>query len=105
MDASPKEAFYYRTAHGYCPCEEWIESFKDRKGSAKIRAKIARARAGNLGKCGTVGHGVLELKIDFGPGYLLYFGEHGNKIIILLCGGDKSTQEKDIKLAHTYWTD
>lgn len=105
MEATPKEAFYYRMTSGRCPCEEWLESLRDRKGAARIRAKIARARAGNLGKCRTVGQGVFELKIDFGPGYRVYFGEHGNTVIILICGGDKDTQDKDIKLAHDYWVD
>lgn len=63
MEATPKEAFYYREASGQCPCEEWLESLRDRKGAAKIRARIARARAGNLGKCDTVGQGVLETKL------------------------------------------
>lgn len=78
---------------------------KDRMGRARIRARIARARAGNLGKCEPVGEGVFEPKIDFGPGYRVYFGEVGAAIIILLCGGDKSTQAKDIKAAHDYWAD
>ena len=105
MEAVPKEAYYYQTASGRSPCERWLEALRDRKGAAKIRARIARARAGNLGQCDPVGKGVFEIKIDFGPGYRLYFGEIGKTVIILLCGGDKSTQARDIKLAHEYWTD
>jgi len=105
MHATPKEAYLYRFQSGRCPFEEWLDSMRDRMGRAKIRARIARARAGNLGKCEPVGGGVFELKIDFGPGYRVYFGEVGDTIIILLCGGDKSTQTKDIKAAHDYWAD
>jgi putative addiction module killer protein len=105
MEATPKEAYLYQTASGQCPFEEWLESLRDRKGAAKIRVRIARARVGNLGSCNTVGQGILEFKIDFGPGYRVYFGEIGKTIIILLCGGGKSTQAKDIALAHKYWVD
>lgn len=105
MRVTPKEAYLYRLPSGRCPAEEWLESLKDHRGRAKVRARIARARAGNLGKCGSVGGGVFELKIDFGPGYRVYFGEVGEAMIILLCGGDKSTQARDIKAAHAYWAD
>lgn len=74
-------------------------------GRAKIRARIARVRAGNLGNCEPEGGGVFELKIDFGPGYRVYFGEVGETIVILLRGGDKSTQIKDIKAARDNWAD
>lgn len=105
MDAALKETYIYQAETGRCPFDEWLESLKDRKGRAKVRARIARLRTGNLGKCGAVGKGVLELKIDFGPGYRVYFGEVGHAVVILLCGGDKSTQAKDIRLAHDYWAD
>ena len=105
MHITPKEAFLYRLQSGRCPFEEWLESMRDRVGRAKIRARIARVRVGNLGKCEPVGAGLFELKIDFGPGYRVYFGEVGETIVILLCGGDKSTQTKDIKEAHDYWAD
>jgi putative addiction module killer protein len=62
-----------------------------------------RLEKGNFGNCKPVGEGVLELKINFGPGYRLYFAEDGPNIIVLLIGGDKSTQSKDIKSAQNYW--
>jgi len=105
MDVTPKETFSYQSLLGRCPFEKWLEALKDRAGRAKIRARITRARAGNLGKCASVGEGVFELKVDFGPGYRVYFGEVGDAIIVLLCGGDKSSQVKDIKVAHEYWAD
>jgi len=60
---------------------------------------------GNLGHCRSVGGGVVELKIDFGPGFRIYFGQDGDKIIVLLVGGDKRTQPTDIKRAKEYWVD
>lgn len=71
----------------------------------KIQARLARVRLGNLGDCASVGEGVLELKINFGPGYRVYFGQDGVEVIILLCAGDKSTQNSDIKKAKTYWSE
>jgi putative addiction module killer protein/probable addiction module antidote protein len=65
---------------------------------------IARLRAGNFGKCRAVGEGVLESKIDFGPGIRIYCGIEGD-IVVLLCGGDKSSQEFDIKQAKDFWRD
>lgn len=105
METSPKEAYVYQTDSGRCPFEEWLEALKDGRGRAKIRAKIARVRAGNLGSCASVGKGVSELKVDSGPGYRVYFGQVGQEIVILLCAGDKSTQAKDIRRAHDYWMD
>jgi putative addiction module killer protein len=60
---------------------------------------------GNFGNCRFVGEGVYELKIDYGGGYRIYFGQVGIKIILLLCGGDKSTQDQDIQQAKKYWKD
>ena len=105
MDAEPRDVEYYETQQGRVPCREWIDSLKDRRARAKIWARIDRVRLGNLGHCGSVGSGVMELKIDYGPGYRVYFGQVGSKLIILLCGGDKSTQQNDIAVAHSYWAD
>lgn len=60
-------------------------------------------RHGNFGKCEPVGLGISELKINYGPGYRVYFGRAGDRIVLLLCGGDKSTQNKDIREAYDYW--
>lgn len=90
---------------GRQPVEEWLAGLKDVRGRAKIRARINRFRAGNPGKYRTVGPGVMELKIDFGPGYRLYYAKVGDKIILLLCGGDKSSQSADIKTAGEYLSD
>ncbi|MEG4090340.1 type II toxin-antitoxin system RelE/ParE family toxin [Microcoleus sp. Pol12B4] len=68
-----------------------------------IEQRLDRVRLGNLGNSKSVGEGVCELKIDFGPGYRVYFGQLGSTIVLLLCGGDKSTQEQDIRKAKEYW--
>ncbi len=78
---------------------------KDIKTRAKIDIKIARFRLGNFGDSKSLGQGVYELRIHFGPGYRIYYGLDGQMIVLLLCGGDKSTQKKDIKKAKTFWED
>ena len=87
------------------PYLEWLEDLKDIKARAKIKVRIDRLRMGNLGDHRSVGNGVLELKIDFGPGYRIYFGRDGSDLVLLLCGGNKSTQARDIVEAKKYWLD
>lgn len=77
----------------------WLQSLKDRQAKAKIFDRILRLADGNPGKSRSVGAGVVELKIDFGPGYRVYYVQRGEVFVLLLCGGDKSTQEKDIQIA------
>lgn len=69
----------------------------------EIRQRIARIRLGNLGDARSVGEGVQELRIHFGPGYRVYFGRDGDAVVILLCGGDKGSQDRDVARAHEYW--
>lgn len=103
MTTNKKELIIYETSSGKAPFEVWLDSLKDIKGRAIIRARLDRLEYGNPGKYAAVGHGVCELKIDFGPGYRVYFGEDGKTVVILLCGGNKSTQKKDISRAYHYW--
>ena len=77
----------------------WLNGLRDRQGRAKILARIDRLEEGNPGNTRSVGAGVVEMKIDFGPGYRVYFVQHGDVVIVLLCGGDKSTQDDDIRRA------
>jgi putative addiction module killer protein len=77
----------------------WLTALRDRQGRAKIMARIDRLEEGNPGKTRSVGAGVVEMKIDFGPGYRVYYVQRGEVVIVLLCGGDKSTQEKYIQRA------
>lgn len=79
--------------------EAWFEGLSDARAKARITARIRRAEQGNLGDCGPVGEGVSEMRIQFGPGYRVYLIQRGLEIVILLGGGNKSTQRKDIKSA------
>jgi putative addiction module killer protein len=82
---------------------QWLSGLKDVQGRAKILIRIRRAGLGNFGECEPVGEGVSEMKIDFGPGYRVYFAQEGRVVYLLLCGGDKSTQKADIKHAKAMW--
>jgi putative addiction module killer protein len=77
----------------------WLRALKDANAVARIAARIRRLEFGNLGDVKPVGEGVSELRIDYGPGYRIYFIQQGNTVVILLCGGDKRTQNKDIRAA------
>jgi putative addiction module killer protein len=79
--------------------DKWFDGLKDTKGRFRIQARIDRAELGNFGDCEPVGEGVSEMRIHFGPGYRVYFAQRGAVIVLLLVGGDKSTQAKDIKAA------
>jgi len=94
----------YLTPNGKSPFREWLEGL-DRPVAARIQARIYRFELGNLGDAKGVGDGVFEARFDFGPGYRLYFGRDGGTFIILLCGGDKDTQNKDIRRAKELWAD
>lgn len=79
--------------------DKWLISLKDEKGKARIVARIRSAELGNLGDVEPIGDGVSEMRVHYGPGYRVYFRKKGKVLIILLLGGDKSTQSKDIKKA------
>ena len=96
------ELLLYRTGKSV-PFSEWLASLKDARAVGIIRARLNRIRLGNFGDCRPVGGGVEELRIDFGPGYRLYYGRLGSMVVVLLCGGDKKTQGKDIVMAQERW--
>lgn len=79
--------------------DNWFIKLRDRQAQNRIQARIDRAESGNVGDSEPVGEGVSEMRIHYGPGYRVYFVQQGIEIVILLSGGDKSTQSKDIKLA------
>jgi putative addiction module killer protein len=93
----------YEQRRGKSAFLDWLLNLKDVKARALIRARINRLELGNFGDCKSVGAGVLELRVSFGPGYRLYFGRDGNTVVVLLCGGDKGSQTKDISKAKLFW--
>ncbi len=105
MEATPKEVRIYVAQDGLRPFREWLDSLKDIKAVTKIERRLERLELGNFGDVKSVGDGVSELRINYGPGYRVYFGQLGTKIVLLLCGGDKSTQAQDITKAQQYWSD
>jgi putative addiction module killer protein len=95
----------YQTAEGKIPLTAWLEGLRDGATRARIVARLDRLKAGLLGDWKSIGNGVFELRIDHGPGYRVYYGQERKALILLLCGGDKSTQAKDIETAYAYWKD
>ncbi|MGI9157190.1 MAG: type II toxin-antitoxin system RelE/ParE family toxin [Marmoricola sp.] len=77
--------------------DRWLRKLKDRRAAARVLVGVDRLAAGNPGDVKPVGGGISELRIDYGPGYRVYYLQEGDKLILLLCGGDKSTQDSDIK--------
>ncbi len=99
------ELLEYVNEDGKNVFHEWLLKLKDKAARARIRVRLNRVRLGNFGDCKSVGGGVNELRVDYGPGYRVYFGRNGIKVVILLSGGSKKSQSKDIKLAQQYWTE
>ena len=93
----------YRRPDGREPVREWLEAMKDTKTRSRIEQRLDRITLGNLGDHKAVGGGVSELRLHFGPGFRVYFGEDGRELVVLLCGGDKASQPRDIALAQEYW--
>jgi putative addiction module killer protein len=83
--------------------DAWLKGLKDAKGRTRIQARIDRLASGNPGDVGPIGEGLSELRIHFGPGYRVYYARAGKTLYILLCGGDKGSQDADIKNAHAMW--
>jgi putative addiction module killer protein len=79
--------------------DQWLIALRDQRALAKIVSRIERLAVGNAGDVKAVGDGISELRIDYGPGYRIYYKQTGRKIVLILCGGDKSSQERDIKHA------
>lgn len=80
--------------------DRWLRRLKDRRAAARVQVRIDRLAAGNPGDVRPAGNGVSELRIDHGPGYRVYYLQEGQRLIVVLCGGDKSSQTRDIDQAH-----
>lgn len=93
----------YRSATGGEPFTKWLSDRPDRQARARILARLERLEAGNFGDVRFLRDGVSELRIDWGPGYRVYFGREGRMVIVLLCGGDKRKQHADIGKAVDLW--
>ena len=101
----PQQLRVYQQHDGVQPFTLWLAEPKDRQARARIQTRLDRLALGNVGDCRTLDSGVSELRIDWGPGYRVYFGRIGELILLLLCGGDKTTQQQDIERAKAYFDD
>lgn len=99
------EIRHYLTVSGKDLYQGWLDKLKDLRGRVTIQRRIDRVANGNFGDHGFCRDGVWELRIQFGPGYRVYYGREGDTVVILLCGGSKRTQSADIKEAVRYWLD
>jgi putative addiction module killer protein len=104
VHARPRNVEVYESADGRYPFEEYLQALKDPIGSAAIDARIGRLRLGSLGNYRDIGDGLIELKLNIGPGYRIYLADNGRNSLIL-CAGIKRTQKQNIKTAKDYWED
>ncbi len=100
---SQKEVLVFTTEDGQQPYSNWLNGLRDGTTRRRIIQRVTRLESGNYGDFKSLKDGVFELRLSFGSGYRVYFAEDGNTVVVLLCGGDKSTQEKDIETAKAYW--
>lgn len=99
----PRELQFYQTANGRVPFSDWFDSVRDTRARSRIDARLISLEFGNIGDSRSVGGGVFELRIHVGAGYRIYYSEIDSTNILLLCGGDKSSQQRDIERARSYW--
>lgn len=90
---------HYLDSLGNDPFEDWLESLKDQQAQARIAARLVRLKNGNFGDCKPISAGIWELRVDWGPGYRVYYAIENKRVVILCEGGDKRTQRSDIKRA------
>ncbi|KFG93639.1 addiction module killer protein [Burkholderia paludis] len=93
------ELLRYQRDDGREPFTEWLNAVRDKLAQARIRERLRRVQTGNFGDCEPVGEGVIELRVHIGAGYRVYFGRYGSALVLLLSGGDKSSQPDDIRRA------
>ena len=99
------ELLRYQCENGQVPFTEWLNRLRDKMAQARIRVRLRQVEVGNFGDSETVGEGVIELRIHVGAGYRVYCARHGKLVVLLLCGGNKSSQAADIKQAKEYWSE
>lgn len=99
------EIVHYMQENGKHPFREWFKTLRDAKAKTRIAIRLRLIEAGNLGDSKPVGEGVIELRIHVGAGYRVYCARHGQNWVVLLCGGDKSSQANDIVKAQAFWAD
>ncbi len=99
------KAVTYQDSNGNKPYADWLDGLTDNKTKARIVVRVNRMAAGNLGDCKPLRDGVQELRIDHGPGYRVYLSRQGPVLVLLLCGGDKADQSRDIERAIKYLND
>lgn len=95
----------YKDEYGNEPFNDWLKSIKNNNTKIRILARLDRIKLGNFGDYRSIGEGLYELRLHFGSGYRVYYGQVGNEIVLLLAGGDKSTQKQDIQRVKYYWQD
>jgi putative addiction module killer protein len=100
-----KQIRIYQDYNGRKPLIEWLDNFKDIDTKARILKRLRRIEQGNFGDCQPIGEGLSELRMFFGAGYRVYFGQVDDVVVLLLCGGDKSSQNSDIIKAKQCWKD
>lgn len=105
MEATPRRFTKYTTRDGRVPFDDWFHGLRDSFGKGRIIKRLQKVEAGTLGDTDNAGEGVQGLKIHVGPGYRVYFGQDGPLIVILLCGGEKHGQDRDMATAREYWRD
>ena len=97
------DVIVFRDADGSEPFIDWLNGLRDERAVARIAARIERLGAGLFGDSKALEQGVHELRVDYGPGYRVYYGRQDKRIVLLLCGGDKGSQRRDIRRAIKYW--
>lgn len=101
--AKEKQVIFYQDAAGKEPFNDWLRSLRDPRTRRRILSRLLRVASGNYGDYKSLKDGVFELRLVFSSGYRVYFGEDGDTIVVILCGGDKGSQAQDIARAKAYW--
>lgn len=105
LDVIEKAVYFYQSGSGRVPFEEWLLSLDDARAKSVVRARLARLRVGSFGDCKSIGRGIYELRIFYGPGYRIYFARLSDRSLLILRAGAKDRQKQDIQEAERCWDD